>query len=852
MANILRTVIENDKGELRKLEKTAKKVESYADAMAALSDEELQAKTPEFKQRYQNGETLDQLLPEAFAVVREAAKRVLGLYPYRVQIMGGIVMHNGDVPEMRTGEGKTLTATMPVYLNALAGEGVHVITVNEYLATRDATEMGEVYSWLGLSVGINLAAKSPYEKREAYNCDVTYSTNSEVGFDYLRDNMVVRQEDMVQRPLNFALVDEVDSVLIDEARTPLIVSGQVSSETSQLYIRADRFVKTLTSVDYAIDVPTKTIGLTDYGIDKAEEYFHLENLYDLENVALTHYIDNALRANYIMLLDIDYVVSQMGEILIVDQFTGRTMEGRRFSDGLHQAIEAKEGVAIQEESKTSASITYQNMFRMYKKLAGMTGTAKTEEEEFREVYNMRVIPIPTNKPVARIDHSDLLYPTLDSKFRAVVADVKARHEKGQPVLVGTVAVETSDLISKKLVEAGVPHEVLNAKNHFKEAQIIMNAGQRGAVTIATNMAGRGTDIKLGEGVRELGGLCVIGTERHESRRIDNQLRGRSGRQGDPGSSRFYLSLEDGLMRIYLNEGKLNMMRKAFTQPGEAMESKLLAKVIASAQAKVEAFHFDGRKNLLEYDDVANDQRHAIYEQRNYLLDNDDISETIKAIRSDVFNDVIDQYIPPQSLEEQWDIKGLEERLAQEFGLELPIEHWLEENNNLHEENLRERIIQEAEDEYKAKEALAGEETMRHFEKGVMLQTLDELWKEHLAAMDYLRQGIHLRGYAQKDPKQEYKKESFRMFTEMLDSLKHHVITTLTRVKVRTQEEIEEAERARQEMAEREALTHQPVDENTEQAQSEDYSDRHIGRNEPCPCGSGKKYKHCHGSKARYA
>lgn len=852
MANILRTVIENDKGELRKLEKIAKKVESYADAMAALSDEELQAKTPEFKKRYQNGETLDQLLPEAFAVVREAAKRVLGLYPYRVQIMGGIVMHNGDVPEMRTGEGKTLTATMPVYLNALAGEGVHVITVNEYLATRDATEMGELYSWLGLSVGINLAAKSPSEKREAYNCDITYSTNSEVGFDYLRDNMVVRQEDMVQRPLNFALVDEVDSVLIDEARTPLIVSGQVSSETSQLYIRADRFVKTLTSADYTIDVPTKTIGLTDYGIDKAEEYFHLENLYDLENVALTHYIDNALRANYIMSLDIDYVVSPMGEILIVDQFTGRTMEGRRFSDGLHQAIEAKEGVPIQEESKTSASITYQNMFRMYKKLAGMTGTAKTEEDEFREVYNMRVIPIPTNKPVARIDHPDLLYPTLDSKFRAVVADVKARHEKGQPVLIGTVSVETSDLISKKLVEAGVPHEVLNAKNHFKEAQIIMNAGQRGAVTIATNMAGRGTDIKLGEGVRELGGLCVIGTERHESRRIDNQLRGRSGRQGDPGSSRFYLSLEDGLMRIYLNEGKLNMMRKAFTQPGEAMESKLLAKVIASAQAKVEAFHFDGRKNLLEYDDVANDQRHAIYEQRNYLLDNDDISETIKAIRSDVFNDVIDQYIPPQSLEEQWDIKGLEERLAQEFGLELPIEHWLEENNNLHEENLRERIIQEAEDEYKAKEALAGEETMRHFEKGVMLQTLDELWKEHLAAMDYLRQGIHLRGYAQKDPKQEYKKESFRMFTEMLDSLKHHVITTLTRVKVRTQEEMEEAERVRQAMAEREAQTHHPVGENTEQAQSEDYSDRHIGRNEPCPCGSGKKYKHCHGNKARYA
>lgn len=519
MANILRTIIENDKGEVRKLTKIAKKVESYADEMEALADEELQAKTDEFKRRYQNGESLDALLPEAFAVVREASRRVLGLYPYRVQIMGGVVLHHGDVPEMRTGEGKTLTATMPVYLNALAGEGVHVVTVNEYLATRDATEMGELYSWLGLSVGINLAAKSSSEKREAYNCDITYSTNAEIGFDYLRDNMVVRKENMVQRPLNFALVDEVDSVLIDEARTPLIVSGPVSTETNQLYHRADSFVKTLSEDDYAIDTPTKTIGLKDSGIDKAEAYFNLENLYDIENVALTHYIDNALRANYIMLLDIDYVVSEDQEILIVDQFTGRTMEGRRFSDGLHQAIEAKEGVPIQDESKTSASITYQNMFRMYKKLAGMTGTAKTEEEEFREIYNMRIIPIPTNRPVARIDHHDLLYPTLDSKFKAVVADVKARHEKGQPVLVGTVAVETSDLISKMLVQAGVPHEVLNAKNHFKEAQIIMNAGQRGAVTIATNMAGRGTDIKLGEGVRELGGLCVIGTERHESRQI---------------------------------------------------------------------------------------------------------------------------------------------------------------------------------------------------------------------------------------------------------------------------------------------------------------------------------------------
>ncbi|MBW7539249.1 preprotein translocase subunit SecA, partial [Streptococcus pneumoniae] len=553
MANILKTIIENDKGEIRRLEKMADKVFKYEDQMAALTDDQLKAKTVEFKERYQNGESLDSLLYEAFAVVREGAKRVLGLFPYKVQVMGGIVLHHGDVPEMRTGEGKTLTATMPVYLNALSGKGVHVVTVNEYLSERDATEMGELYSWLGLSVGINLATKSPMEKKEAYECDITYSTNSEIGFDYLRDNMVVRAENMVQRPLNYALVDEVDSILIDEARTPLIVSGANAVETSQLYHMADHYVKSLNKDDYIIDVQSKTIGLSDSGIDRAESYFKLENLYDIENVALTHFIDNALRANYIMLLDIDYVVSEEQEILIVDQFTGRTMEGRRYSDGLHQAIEAKEGVPIQDETKTSASITYQNLFRMYKKLSGMTGTGKTEEEEFREIYNIRVIPIPTNRPVQRIDHSDLLYASIESKFKAVVEDVKARYQKGQPVLVGTVAVETSDYISKKLVAAGVPHEVLNAKNHYREAQIIMNAGQRGAVTIATNMAGRGTDIKLGEGVRELGGLCVIGTERHESRRIDNQLRGRSGRQGDPGESQFYLSLEDDLMKRFGSE-----------------------------------------------------------------------------------------------------------------------------------------------------------------------------------------------------------------------------------------------------------------------------------------------------------
>ena len=840
MANILRTVIENDKGELRKLEKIAKKVESYADAMAALSDEDLQAKTPEFKQRYQNGETLDQLLPEAFAVVREAAKRVLGLYPYRVQIMGGIVMHNGDIPEMRTGEGKTLTATMPVYLNALAGEGVHVITVNEYLATRDATEMGEVYSWLGLSVGINLAAKSPYEKREAYNCDVTYSTNSEVGFDYLRDNMVVRQEDMVQRPLNFALVDEVDSVLIDEARTPLIVSGQVSSETSQLYIRADRFVKTLTGVDYAIDVPTKTIGLTDYGIDKAEEYFHLENLYDLENVALTHYIDNALRANYIMLLDIDYVVSQMGEILIVDQFTGRTMEGRRFSDGLHQAIEAKEGVPIQEESKTSASITYQNMFRMYKKLAGMTGTAKTEEDEFREVYNMRVIPIPTNKPVARIDHSDLLYPTLDSKFRAVAADVKARHEKGQPVLVGTVAVETSDLISKKLVEAGVPHEVLNAKNHFKEAQIIMNAGQRGAVTIATNMAGRGTDIKLGEGVRELGGLCVIGTERHESRRIDNQLRGRSGRQGDPGESQFYLSLEDDLMRRFGSDRiKAFLDRMNLEEEEAVIKSKMLTRQVESAQKRVEGNNYDTRKLVLQYDDVMREQREIIYAERRDVITADrDLAPEIKAMIKRTINRAVDAHSRADREEGiQAILNFAKANLVAEDSISLS------DLEDLDFEAIKENLYERALKVYDAQiSKLQNQEAVIEFQKVLILMVVDNKWTDHIDALDQLRQSVGLRGYAQNNPVVEYQAEGFRMFQAMIGAIEFDVTRTMMKAQIHQKEREHSSQRAT-------TMAEKNIAAQTVRAQADsDIDFSKVKRNDLCPCGSGKKFKNCHGRK----
>ncbi|HGI8616241.1 TPA: preprotein translocase subunit SecA [Streptococcus agalactiae] len=837
MANILRTVIENDKGELKKLDKIAKKVDSYADHMAALSDEALQAKTPEFKERYQNGETLDQLLPEAFAVVREASKRVLGLYPYHVQIMGGIVLHHGDIPEMRTGEGKTLTATMPVYLNAISGLGVHVITVNEYLSTRDATEMGEVYSWLGLSVGINLAAKSPFEKREAYNCDITYSTNAEVGFDYLRDNMVVRQEDMVQRPLNYALIDEVDSVLIDEARTPLIVSGPVSSEMNQLYTRADMFVKTLNSDDYIIDVPTKTIGLSDTGIDKAENYFHLNNLYDLENVALTHYIDNALRANYIMLLNIDYVVSEEQEILIVDQFTGRTMEGRRFSDGLHQAIEAKESVPIQEESKTSASITYQNMFRMYHKLAGMTGTGKTEEEEFREIYNMRVIPIPTNRPVQRIDHSDLLYPTLDSKFRAVVADVKERYEQGQPVLVGTVAVETSDLISRKLVAAGVPHEVLNAKNHFKEAQIIMNAGQRGAVTIATNMAGRGTDIKLGEGVRELGGLCVIGTERHESRRIDNQLRGRSGRQGDPGESQFYLSLEDDLMRRFGTDRiKVVLERMNLAEDDTVIKSKMLTRQVESAQRRVEGNNYDTRKQVLQYDDVMREQREIIYANRREVITAErDLGPELKGMIKRTIKRAVDAHSrSDKNTAAEAIVNFARSALLDEEAITVS------ELRGLKEAEIKELLYERALAVYEQQIAkLKDPEAIIEFQKVLILMVVDNQWTEHIDALDQLRNSVGLRGYAQNNPIVEYQSEGFRMFQDMIGSIEFDVTRTLMKAQIHEQERERASQHATTTAEQNISAQHVPMNNESPEYQG-------IKRNDKCPCGSGMKFKNCHG------
>ncbi|HEW0186399.1 TPA: preprotein translocase subunit SecA [Streptococcus pneumoniae] len=836
MANILKTIIENDKGEIRRLEKMADKVFKYEDQMAALTDDQLKAKTVEFKERYQNGESLDSLLYEAFAVVREGAKRVLGLFPYKVQVMGGIVLHHGDVPEMRTGEGKTLTATMPVYLNALSGKGVHVVTVNEYLSERDATEMGELYSWLGLSVGINLATKSPMEKKEAYECDITYSTNSEIGFDYLRDNMVVRAENMVQRPLNYALVDEVDSILIDEARTPLIVSGANAVETSQLYHMADHYVKSLNKDDYIIDVQSKTIGLSDSGIDRAESYFKLENLYDIENVALTHFIDNALRANYIMLLDIDYVVSEEQEILIVDQFTGRTMEGRRYSDGLHQAIEAKEGVPIQDETKTSASITYQNLFRMYKKLSGMTGTGKTEEEEFREIYNIRVIPIPTNRPVQRIDHSDLLYANIESKFKAVVEDVKARYQKGQPVLVGTVAVETSDYISKKLVAAGVPHEVLNAKNHYREAQIIMNAGQRGAVTIATNMAGRGTDIKLGEGVRELGGLCVIGTERHESRRIDNQLRGRSGRQGDPGESQFYLSLEDDLMKRFGSE-RLKGIFERLNMSEEAIESRMLTRQVEAAQKRVEGNNYDTRKQVLQYDDVMREQREIIYTQRYDVITADrDLAPEIQAMIKRTIGRVVDGHARAKQDEKLEAILNFAK-----YNLLPEDSITMEDLSGLSDKAIKEELFQRALKVYDSQVSkLRDEEAVKEFQKVLILRVVDNKWTDHIDALDQLRNAVGLRGYAQNNPVVEYQAEGFRMFNDMIGSIEFDVTRLMMKAQIHEQER-PQAERHISTTATRNIAAHQA-------SMPEDLDLSQIGRNELCPCGSGKKFKNCHGKR----
>ncbi|MDT2525315.1 preprotein translocase subunit SecA [Enterococcus raffinosus] len=840
MANFLKRMIENDKKELKRLSGIADKVEEFSGDMEKLSDGQLRGKTEEFRGRYQAGETLDDLLPEAFAVVREAAKRVLGLYPYHVQLMGGIVLHDGNIPEMKTGEGKTLTATMPVYLNALTGEGVHVVTVNEYLATRDSTEMGELYNFLGLSVGLNINSKTADEKREAYNCDITYSTNNELGFDYLRDNMVVYQSQMVQRPLNYAIVDEVDSILIDEARTPLIISGAAEKSTA-LYTRTDNFVKRLKEdEDFKIDIQSKTIGLTEQGIEKAEENFGLENLYDLENTALTHHLDQALRANFIMIRDIDYVV-QEGKVLIVDQFTGRIMDGRRYSDGLHQAIEAKESVEIEDETKTMATITFQNYFRMYKKLAGMTGTAKTEEEEFREIYNIEVIQIPTNRPVIREDHADLLYPTLESKFHAVVRDIKERHRKGQPILVGTVAVETSELLSNLLDREKVPHEVLNAKNHFKEAEIIMNAGQKGSVTIATNMAGRGTDIKLGLGVVELGGLAVIGTERHESRRIDNQLRGRSGRQGDPGVSQFYLSLEDDLMKRFGSERiKAFLDRMKVEDEDAVIQSKMLTRQVESAQKRVEGNNYDTRKNVLQYDDVMREQREVIYKQRqDVIMGEKDLTPNLLNMVRRTISRVVDSHT--QLDKENWNL----EALADFAGATLVHEDSISKADfeGKTPEEMKDYLYDRAKAVFDTKVSqLQSPEQLLEFEKVVILRVVDTKWTDHIDAMDQLRQSVGLRAYGQNNPLVEYQTEGYKMFEDMVGAIEFEVTRLFMKAEIRQNVQREQVVQNQQE---------HPVEadgdpKNLTHTKQKPVHVEKVGRNDPCPCGSGKKYKNCHG------
>jgi len=784
MANFLRQLVENDKRELRRLGKLADKVIALESQMAALEDADFPVKTEEYKARYAQGESLDALLPEAFALVREGAKRVLGLFPYKVQIMGGITLHDGNIAEMRTGEGKTLTATMPVYLNALSGDGVHVVTVNEYLASRDAREMGELYNFLGLTVGLNLTGMSSEEKRAAYAADITYSTNSELGFDYLRDNMVVYKSQMVQRPLNYAVVDETDSILIDEARTPLIISGQAEKSTV-LYQRADMFVKGLKEEeDYTIDLTSKTISLTDEGINKAEQTFRLPNLYDVDNSALVHHIDQALRANYIMLRDIDYVVDE-GKVKIVDGFTGRIMEGRRYSDGLHQAIEAKEGVEVENESKTMATITYQNYFRMYRKLSGMTGTAKTEEEEFREIYNMNVIAIPTNRPVQRIDGHDLIYPSLRSKFRAVVQDIKQRHEAGQPILVGTVAVETSELLSNLLRAEGIPHEVLNAKNHFKEAEIIMSAGQRGAVTIATNMAGRGTDIKLGKGVKELGGLCVIGTERHESRRIDNQLRGRSGRQGDPGATQFYLSLEDDLMKRFGGE-KMQAIweRLNLTDEGDDnfIQSKMLTRQVESSQKRVEGNNYDTRKSVLEYDEVMREQREIIYSQRLQIINEEN---SLEKVTKGMIRRTIHRVVESHTLTDQkeWNLEGIVDFAHNSICA--PDELSISDLEGKSATEIEGILNEKAMEIYKEKqEQLNGDNQMLEFEKVVILRVVDRKWTDHIDDMDQLRQSVGLRGYAQIDPLTEYQTEGYERFQQMIAAIDYDVTRILMKSQIR--------------------------------------------------------------------
>jgi len=870
-----------------------------------LTDEELKAKTTAFRQRLQNGETLDDLMAEAFAVVREASKRVFDMRPFDVQLLGGMVLDSNRIAEMRTGEGKTLTATLPAYLNGISGKGVHIITVNDYLAARDAENNRPLFEFLGLSVGINVAGLGQVEKKQAYEADITYGTNNEFGFDYLRDNMAFSPQERVQRPLHYALIDEVDSILIDEARTPLIISG-AAEDSSELYAKINLLIPNLIRQDkedtedyigegdYSIDEKGKQVHLTERGQEKVELLL-IENgmlaegdsLYSATNISLLHHVTAALRAHTLFEKDIDYIV-QDDEVIIVDEHTGRTMPGRRWSEGLHQAVEAKEGANIQNENQTLASITFQNYFRQYDKLAGMTGTADTEAFEFQHIYGLDTVVVPTNQPMVRNDMADLVYLTADEKHAAIVLGIENCRERGQPVLVGTVSIEQSELLATLLTKAKIPHNVLNAKFHDKEADIIAQAGQLGAVTIATNMAGRGTDIVLGgnwkvqiealtnptdeqiakiradwqiqhEKVLEAGGLHILGTERHESRRIDNQLRGRSGRQGDAGSSRFYLSMEDSLMRIFASDRVSNMMKKLGMEEGEAIEHPWVSRAIENAQRKVEARNFDIRKQLLEYDDVANDQRQVVYAQRNELMEAESIQDTIQNIEQDVIRVIIDQYIPPHSLEELWDVPGLEQRLSNEFGLTLTIQEWLDKEDELHEETLRERIVTAWSDAYKAKEEMVGTQVLRQFEKAVMLQTLDSLWKEHLAAMDHLRQGIHLRGYAQKNPKQEYKRESFELFQQMLDTLKTDVISVLSKVQVQAQSDVDEMEQRRRDEeakvqlayqhASVEALSHAEeakVEAKVEAPRTVIREGEKIGRNAPCPCGSGQKYKQCHG------
>ena len=884
---------------LKKPRKTIKQINDFESVIEKLDDDGLKAKTDEFRQQLADGKTLDDILPEAFAVVREAGKRTMNMRHFDVQMIGGYVLNDGKIAEMRTGEGKTLVATLAVYLNALEGKGVHVVTVNDYLARRDSEWMSKLYGFLGLTTGVIVSGLSPDERRQAYQSDITYGTNNEFGFDYLRDNMAFSLQDKVQRELHFAVIDEVDSILIDEARTPLIISG-AAEDSSDLYKRMNSLIPNLTKQigegdeievagDYTVDEKNKQVHFTEAGHEKIENLLTeagilAENasLYDAANISLMHHVTAALRAHVLFQKDVDYIV-QNDQVVIVDEFTGRTMEGRRWSEGLHQAVEAKENVTIQNENQTLASITFQNFFRLYDKLSGMTGTADTEAFELQSIYGLEVIVIPTHRDMQRQDLADQIYLTMQEKYNAIVEDIKKCVENKQPVLVGTSSIESSEYLHSLLQKAKIKHEVLNAKFHEKEAFIIAQAGRPGAVTIATNMAGRGTDIVLGgsleaelaelgedasetekEAIRRAwqarhdevlaaGGLHIIGSERHESRRVDNQLRGRSGRQGDPGSSRFYLSLEDNLMRIFASDRMAGLMQKLGMEEGEAIEHKWVTRAIENAQKKVEAHNFDIRKQVLEYDDVANDQRKVIYEQRNELMETDDVSAAVISMRDTVVNDVISLYIAPNSIDEQWDIDGLEQALRDDFALDVSISTWLEEDDSLHEESLRERIVDAVQTACDAREQIVGSDIMRHFEKAIMLQTLDMQWKEHLAQMDYLRQGINLRGYAQKDPKQEYKREAFSMFTSMLDRIKHDVISLISRVELRAQEDVEAVEEQRRQTGEIE-LQHQSVDgmtgeveEEVQQAQPMVRKGRKVGRNDPCPCGSGKKFKQCCGA-----